>query len=217
MALETMFEKLQLKNEKNLLIQGLPSSVEKQFLKLNFAKSVTPLLRTRRIDFALVFAVNKKQLVDILTDVLPALSEKPNFWIAYPKIAAKIASDLTRDSNWECIKCFELESFEEVELDNVWRAMRFMPKPCTKTASAKVSATSQAGVKVAKSISVPEELKVLFKKNKPASIFFDSLSINNKKEYVEFIAGAKKEETKSRRLDAVMEKLEMGKMSPSAK
>src|SRR6187402_1468434 len=116
MALETMFEKLQLKNEKNLLIQGLPSSVEKQFLKLNFAKSVTPLLKSRRIDFALVFAVNKKQLVDILTDVLPALSNEPNFWIAYPKVAAKIASDLTRDNSWECIKCFELESFEEVEL-----------------------------------------------------------------------------------------------------
>lgn len=216
MALETMFEKLQLTNEKNLLIQGLPSSVEKQFLKLNFAKSVTPLLRSRRIDFALVFAVNKKQLVDILTDVLPALAEKPNFWIAYPKVAAKIASDLTRDHSWECIKCFELESFQEVELDNVWRAMRFMPKPCDKVSKAKPQAEATP-IKISKSISVPEELKVLFKKNKPASIFFDSLSFVNKKEYVEWIAGAKKEETKSRRLDVVLEKLSTGKMSPLAK
>ncbi|MCP9750317.1 YdeI family protein [Ferruginibacter sp. HRS2-29] len=217
MALETMFEKLQLKNEKNLLIQGLPSSIEKQFLKLNFAKSVTPLLRSRRIDFALVFAVNKKQLVDILTDVLPAMADQPNFWIAYPKVAAKIASDLTRDHSWECIQCFELEAMHEVELDNVWRAMRFMPKAWSKVTKTKSPVATQQSLKVAKNISVPEELKVLFKKNKPASIFFDSLSFTNKKEYVEFIAGAKKEETKTRRLDAVMEKLNTGKMSPSAK
>ena len=48
MALQTVIEKLQYNNEKNVLIQGLPSSVEKQFVKLSFAKSVTPLLRTKK-------------------------------------------------------------------------------------------------------------------------------------------------------------------------
>ena len=47
---QTLFEKLQYKEEKNLLIQGLPSSIEKQFSKLTFAKNVTPLLKSRRID-----------------------------------------------------------------------------------------------------------------------------------------------------------------------
>ena len=125
MALETMYEKLQMNEEKNILVQGLPSSIEKQFLKLNFAKSVTPLLKARRIDFALVFAVNKNQLVQILHDVIPALSTTPNFWIAYPKIASKIASDLTRDASWECLKAFNLCAMHQVDLDNVWSAMRF--------------------------------------------------------------------------------------------
>jgi len=35
---QTLLEKLQLADEKNLLIQGLPSSIEKQFSKLSFAK-----------------------------------------------------------------------------------------------------------------------------------------------------------------------------------
>ena len=56
MTAQTLIEKLQLQDEKNLLIQGLPSSIEKQFVKLTFSKSVTPLLKTRKIDFALVFA-----------------------------------------------------------------------------------------------------------------------------------------------------------------
>ena len=48
MALPTVLEKLQIKDEKNFLIQGLPSSIEKPFSKMNYAKSVTPLLRTKK-------------------------------------------------------------------------------------------------------------------------------------------------------------------------
>lgn len=125
MALETMFEKLQLTNEKNLLIQGLPSTIEKQFAKVNFCKSVTPLLRSRRIDFALVFAVSRKQLTDIVDDVAPALHDEGKFWVAYPKLSAKIASDLCRDVNWDMITHHGYEPECSVVLDNVWNAMKF--------------------------------------------------------------------------------------------
>ena len=103
MALPTVFEKLQLADEKNLLIQGLPSSIEKQFSKISFAKSVTPLLRSRKIDFALVFAINKKQLGEILNDVIPALSANAKFWVSYPKVASKIVSDLSKECQWDCL------------------------------------------------------------------------------------------------------------------
>lgn len=125
MALETMFEKLQLTNEKHLLIQGLPSTIEKQFAKVNFCKSVTPLLRTRGIEFALVFAVSRKQLTDIVDEVVPALQEEGKFWVAYPKLSAKIASDLCRDVNWDMITHHGYEPESCVVLDNVWHALRF--------------------------------------------------------------------------------------------
>ena len=72
---QTILEKLAIKNEKTLLIQGLPSSIEKQFSKLSFSKNLTPLLRTRKIDFALIFAVSENQLNSILHDIMPALKE----------------------------------------------------------------------------------------------------------------------------------------------
>jgi hypothetical protein len=56
-------EKLHLNGEKNLLIQGLPSSIEKQFMKLSFAKNVTPLLRSKKIDFALIFGCSNINFV----------------------------------------------------------------------------------------------------------------------------------------------------------
>ncbi len=125
MAILTVFEKLQYNNEKNVLIQGLPSSVEKQFIKLNFAKSVTPLLKIKKVEFALVFAVSIKQLTDILNDVLPALHPEAKFWIAYPKPTAKIASDLCRNNHWQVIEDNCLEAIEQIELDNVWCATNF--------------------------------------------------------------------------------------------
>lgn len=125
MTAQTLLEKLQLQDEKNLLIQGLPSSIEKQFVKLTFSKNVTPLLRNRKIDFALVFAVSQRQLVDILKDVIPALQDDAKFWIAYPKLTSKISSDLCRDKNWDFVSDYGFEAVRMIALDNVWSAGRF--------------------------------------------------------------------------------------------
>jgi len=122
---QTLLEKLQLAEEKNLLIQGLPSSIEKQFAKLAFAKSLTPLLKSKRIDFALIFAVNERQLASIVDEVLPALRENAKFWVAFPKSTSKIATTLNRECSWECITCAGYESLREVALDHVWTALRF--------------------------------------------------------------------------------------------
>ena len=122
---QTLFEKLQISDEKNLLIQGLPSSIEKQFTKLSFSKNVTPLLKSRKIDFALVFAVSENQLNGILKDVMPALKTESNFWVAYPKTSSKIVTDLNRECSWNQLTCAGYESVCQVELDHVWSAMRF--------------------------------------------------------------------------------------------
>ena len=122
---QTIFEKLQLKNEKNLLIQGLPSSIEKQFSKLSFAKNLTPLLKSRKIDFALVFAVSENQLNGILTDIMPALKEDSKLWIAFPKLTSKIVTDLNRESSWNKLFKAGYENIEQVSLDHVWNAVQF--------------------------------------------------------------------------------------------
>lgn len=119
-----MFDKLQLTNEKNILIQGLPSSIEKQFLKISYAKSITPLLKIKKIEFALLFAVSKKQLTDLLNDVSPALHDQVKLWVAFPKLTSKIASDLTRECNWCCIDELGFEAIDQINLDNVWHAVK---------------------------------------------------------------------------------------------
>lgn len=122
---QTLFEKLDLSEEKNLLIQGLPSSIEKQFSKLSFAKNVTPLLKSRKIDFALVFAVSENQLNGILKEVMPALKDETKLWVAFPKATSKIVTDLYRECSWNKLTDEGYGCICKVELDHVWRATRF--------------------------------------------------------------------------------------------
>jgi hypothetical protein len=234
---QTLFEKLQLTDEKNLLIQGIPSSIEKQFVKLSFAKNVTPLLRAKKIDFALIFALNQRQLGQILSEVLPALHEQAKLWVAYPKLASKIASDLNRDCSWNCLCEDGFEIVRSIALDHVWTALRFkksehIPAALAR-AAAQVATPNTAGtapeaesmevVALAevpgrkRTLTPPEDLEQLFTLHPRAKVFFDGLSFTNKKEYIVWITGAKKEDTRKRRLDATLEKLKAGKKNPSEK
>ena len=212
---QTILEKLQLKDEKNLLIQGLPSTVEKQFVKRSFAKNVTPLLKARKIEFALVFAISQKQLKDILIDVVPALHDEAKLWVAFPKAASKIVSDLTRECNWECIAHFGYEEVNLITIDSIWTAMRF--KKSNTGVSKSVLIEKKVKEVKDRTITTPPALELLFTKNKAAKTFYETLSFSDKNEYITWIAGAKKETTKIARLEATIEKLNYLKRSPSEK
>jgi uncharacterized protein YdeI (YjbR/CyaY-like superfamily) len=72
----------------------------------------------------------------------------------------------------------------------------------------KAVALNEAGVKTPartktkqrKPLRVPEYLKAALRKNKKAQATFDGFSYSHKKEYVEWLTGAKQEETRQRRL-----------------
>ncbi len=218
---QNILEKLQLKEEKNLLIQGLPSSVEKQFAKLSYNKNLTPLLKTRKIDFALIFAINQLQLNNILKEVFPALHPESKLWIAYPKTTSKIVSDLNRDASWEILSKNEYEAVRQVTLDHVWTAMRFKKLDQIPNRNRTFVEFKAADIKVddfeKRLIALPIELDKLFGAHEEAREFFVSLSILNQKEYLSWIQGAKKEETKQKRLESTLEKLLAGTNSPSEK
>ena len=162
---QTLLEKLQLQDEKNLLIQGLPSSIEKQFTKLAFAKNLTPLLKSRKIDFALIFAINEQQLGNIVREVLPALQPDAKFWLAYPKVGSKIATTLNREGSWGCITCAGYESELQTTLDHCWTAVRF--KKTEPVAVAGKKAVAEAKVSTGKvSANVGAEHKSIVSKPK---------------------------------------------------
>lgn len=219
MSQPSLFEKLQISSEKNFLIQGLPSSIEKQFVKLSYSKNVTPLLKLKKIDFALVFAISGNQLTGILKDVIPNLSAEGKLWVAYPKSTSKIVSDLSRDCNWDVLTNNHFTSVDEIALDNVWVAARFQrPEHARYEVFIEPKLVEIKGVEFNKKLVVASaELEKMFNAHKKAREVFQALSDNNQKEYVEWIDAAKRKDIRLRRLEATVEKLLAGKKSPLEK
>ena len=58
---------------------------------------------------------------------------------------------------------------------------------------------------------IPAELAAAFKKSKKAMVVFEKLSPSHRKEYIEWIGEAKKQETRERRVATAIEWLEEGK------
>ena len=117
-------------NPKNYELKKVdPPSPEKQFSNLSFSKNITPLLKSKKIDFALVFAVNKNQLNGILKDVISWLKKDSKLWVAFPKSTSKIFTDLNFTSGWDELTSKGYERTKRIEIDQVWSAMRFMLTP----------------------------------------------------------------------------------------
>ena len=206
--MQSMIEKLNLKDEKNVLIQGLPSSIEKQFAKLPYAKNVTPLLKSRKIDFALLFAIHQHQMCTILSDVFPALHTESKLWIAYPKATSKIASDLNRDCNWQILSDHDYEIELEVSLDHMWTAVCFKKMD--------ISAENQNGLEEEtldnedfdiRLVKLPAELEIFFVKHKKAKDFFKSLPVDDQKDFVTWIEDAKRADTKKTKVGSCTAKV----------
>ncbi|HSK66581.1 MAG TPA: YdeI/OmpD-associated family protein [Anaerolineales bacterium] len=60
-------------------------------------------------------------------------------------------------------------------------------------------------------VEVPKDLASEFKKNKEAKSFFDNLSYTHRREYVNWINEAKREETRQNRIAKTIEMLKQGK------
>ena len=118
-------------------------------------------------------------------------------------------SDLSRDANWDFIARYGFQSVRMIGLDNVWTAIRFKkPEEGMKIAKNFCSTNPAQGVDYKnRTVEVPRELQQLLNNNQSAANFFDSLAFTHRREYVEWIISAKREETKARRLETTMEKL----------
>ena len=154
--------------------------------------------------------------------MLPALHAESKLWVAYPKTSSKIASDLNRDCSWQVLSDYGYESIKEVTLDHMWSALRFQKMeaiPNRAKALAEVQNAAINGLEFDKQrhVTPPADLEPFFVKHKEAKEFFTSLSFTNQKEYITWIEGAKKAETKQRRLAVVQEKLLAGKRTPTEK
>jgi len=213
------------------LAQKLRISPEMKLMTLNaptgFAGCLGPLPAGVKVsagsrDYAQIhwFVKSRAQMEKELPKVLGLLKDDTICWIYYPKGSSGIQTDLTRDKGWDVLLGHKhLQWISLISFDETWSAfgMRLQTeadRKKTETRSAKDRPILDYIDPATKTVRMPEDLEKAMKRSKAAREFYDTLSYTNKKEYVEWVVSAKREETRTERVKGTIEKLEKAWKNP---
>jgi hypothetical protein len=177
---------------------------------------------TQNLDLVFFFATSQKELKAHWPKLLASTKREGAVWVAYPKKSSGIESDLTGMQEWEVTKGSDWNPVAMIGVDERWSAVRFKYAPGLekvrhdrqeeqiKDADGMVVVDREKRV-----VTSPKDLQKLLGKNAVARSTFDGLSFTNRKEYVLWIVGAKKPETRAARLAKTVEMLALGKKNPT--
>lgn len=204
-------DKLRIKEHYTLLTLNAPEDFEKGLQPLPAGVKLT--VKSREFDQAHWFVVNKAQLENQCSKLMKLLKPGVTVWIYYPKGSSKIQTDLSRDKGWDCLLAEKdkLAWLNLISFNETWSAFGFRVKTTTdkkKDAKPKVEREIfKWADSVTKTIILPSDLETAFKKHKKEAAYFHSLAFSHRREYVEWIVTAKKEETRAKRIEGTIEKL----------
>jgi hypothetical protein len=206
---KTLAEKLRIKEDMHLLTINAP----KYFLKKieGLPKTVTAGDKEKNYQQVHWFVLNKAQVEKELNKVLKLVKPDVVCWIHYPKGTSKLQTDLTRDKGWDALlKYDEMQWISLISFNDTWSSFGMRHKTETdkkKEAEPKVREIFNWINPSTKEVRLPDDVAAALKKNKKELDFFNTLSFTNKKEYIEWIVTAKREETRAERVKGTIERL----------
>lgn len=165
------------------------------------------------------FVKNKAQLDEEVESVIKLLRGDVVCWIYYPKGTSKIQTDLTRDKGWDSLlKHDDLQWISLLSFNETWSTFGMRLK--TEADKKKEEKPRERPVfdfvdAATKTVRLPDDFAGPLNKAKKEKAFFDSLSFTNKKEYIEWIVSAKREETRANRISESIERLRRGWKNPA--
>lgn len=212
---EALQKKLRITPGTNICTVNAPTGYAKTLGKLPTGARITEGV-TKGHAFIHLFAQDKAALDKAFPKCAKALAPDGLLWISYPKGG----KDLTRDKGWEVLEGVTMRWLSLVSFDGTWSAflMQNSAPQAQSRASQEYQAHSATWVDAAsKTVTVPDDLAAALKKSAQAKATFEMLSFTNRKEYVLWIVGAKREGTRIDRVKNSIEKLVAGKKNPSEK
>lgn len=122
----TTFEKLNLKDQREIVVLNAPASFEPELAALKGVTIHRDLKKVDEMAFSLAF-VTKKSEVDELAAPVNKLAEGDSIvWFAYPKgTSKKYKCDFNRDNGWDRLEALGWETVRAVAIDEDWSALRF--------------------------------------------------------------------------------------------
>jgi hypothetical protein len=205
----TTAQKLKIKEGFTLLTINAPADFKKNIGPLPAGVKISA--DTKNYNQVHWFVMNKAQMDKELNKILKLIKDEVLLWIYYPKGTSKLQTDLTRDKGWEnLLKHDELTWISLISFDDTWST--FGSRLKTQSDKKREEKPKERPIfdyvdPKTKSVRLPDDLAAAFKKNKKQEEFFNTLSFTNKKEYIEWIVTAKREETRNERIQGTIERL----------
>ena len=205
----SLAQKLKIKQGASICTINAPSDFKEKLQPLPPRFSIST--NTNGCDQIHWFVENRSQMEKELTEILAAIADGIILWIYYPKRSSKIQTDLTRDSGWDALlEHSELQWLSLISFDETWSAFAVRLKTDSdkkKGEKPKPRPIFEYIDAETKTIRLPADFGKALAKNKQEKKFFDTLSFTNRKEYVEWIVTAKREETRNQRVKESIERL----------
>ena len=210
-------DKLKVKENYRLLTLNAPADFKKGLQGL--PPGVTIINSGKEYDQVHWFVLNRSQMEKEMSKVMKLLKQDVIIWVYYPKGTSKIQSDLTRDKGWDCLlsEGDKLTWISLISFNDTWSVFGFRPKTEAdkiKESKPKVREIFDWVDPKTKEVKLPDDLAAALKKNKKQAEAFHTLSFTNKKEYVEWIITAKREETRTERINGMIDRLGKGWKNP---
>lgn len=122
----SVFDKLNLKEQDEILIINAPPSFEPELRALDGVTVLRDPKKAKQVRFALAF-VTRQAEVDSLARTLCGKAEGDALlWFAYPKgTSKKYTCEFNRDTGWNALRNAGFDTVRQVAIDEDWSALRF--------------------------------------------------------------------------------------------
>jgi len=122
----TVFEKLNWKDQQEIVILNAPESFEPELARLSVTTIHRNLSAIKETAFLLAFVTRKSEVDSLTPQIAKRAKGDAIVWFAYPKGSSKkYTCDFNRDTGWDAMSKLGFETVRAITIDDDWTALRF--------------------------------------------------------------------------------------------
>jgi hypothetical protein len=130
----TVFEKLNWKDQQEIVVLSAPESFEPELAQLSVATVHRNLSLVKETAFLLAFVTRKSEVDSLAPQIAKLARGDAIVWFAYPKGSSKkYKCDFNRDTGWGALNKLGFETVRAIAIDEDWTALRFRRSEYVKT------------------------------------------------------------------------------------
>lgn len=166
--------------------------------------------KNEKADQIVLFAKDSNELYHYLQELSDHIAHDTIFWICYPKKTGSISSDLVLMKSWDMVFQSGYRGQTSISVNDDWSGFRITNAPKKKATICDLPMEERKveGIDfIKRKVVLPKDALTAMKEYMGLADYFYSQSFTCQKEYAMAIADAKREETRTRRIEKMIAQL----------